>query len=793
MVNEAEGRDIGGQTARSRRFVLLNIVLASILAVGIAGYVVPTFALADSAAPLVTSHARPVTDAQQTETQGNWFGIASTHDGDGYWVVSSTGDVQSFGDAANDGDMSNTVLNKPMVGMAPAPDGRGYWLDAADGGIFTFGDAHFWGSTGSMDLNAPVVGMAPTRDGSGYWMVASDGGIFAFGDASFKGSMGSQHLNKPIVGMAPTDDGGGYWMVASDGGIFSFGDAHFEGSLGANPPSSPIVRMAPTPDNNGYWLVSQDGTVYAFGDAANYGSVTEDSSPATSLAATPSDGYWVLTADGSVHPFGDAPNYGSPATGPLATPLPPGTLASSPPARVAAKSSDDADSGSESADPVSVSALTPSNGTAGGGDTIEISGSGLGGATAVDFGQNASSDFSVTSGSTITAVAPVGAGSVNVEVVTPAGTSNPTSKNQFTYNPTGQLPITSQGQHLEIGGVPTLFTGVNAYQLATDWGTNAGCGDMASTAQIDSFFASLRPDSLVRFWAYQGSMATNFHTGKLDWAPLDNIFYQAAKYHVYLIPVISGQSGSCDDIHWQDPAWYSGGFKDVYDTASSTYGSGLTPLSYWDYMNALVSRYADSPALGMWEPMSEAEASTCAAPYQGSSCYGHQTCPDESAAASALEYFFTTVGAQIHLLDPEHLVESGLLGGGQCGTAGSDYQSVGASPGIDVLSVHDYYGSAPMGGDQWNGLAVRFAQAKALNKPIITGEAGIMAGNDQSGCMSLQQRALDMSAKMTAQFAAGDSAFLVWNWLTDPLGPCSYNTGPTDGSLLNALTSALGS
>ena len=71
-------------------------------------------------------------------------------------------------------------------------------------------------------------------------------------------------------------------------------------------------------------------------------------------------------------------------------------------------------------------------------------------------------------------------------------------------------------------------------------------------------------------------------------------------------------------------------------------------------------------------------------------------------------------------------------------------------PGIDVLSVHDYYGSVPLGGDQWNGMAVRFAQAKALNKPIITGEVGIEAGSGQSGCESLQQRALDMSAKMTA-------------------------------------------
>ena len=762
---------------------MLNAVLAGIVALGIAGYVVPTFAHADSPTSAVPLHANTVADGQQ-----KWFGIAATRDGGGYWVVSDGGDVQSFGDAVSYGDMSSTVLNQSMVGMAPTPDGRGYWLDAADGGIFTFGDAGFWGSTGSLRLNEPVVGMAPTHDGGGYWMVASDGGIFAFGDAPFEGSMGAHHLNKPVVGMAPTHDGGGYWMVASDGGIFAFGDARFEGSLGASPPSSPIVYMAPTPDNNGYWLVSRDGTVHAFGDGGNYGSVSGEPAPATSLAATPSGGYWVLTADGAVHPFGDAKNYGSPATGPVATPPGANGPTASPPSG-SSGGSGSGSSGGGTTSPVSMSALTPSSGTAGGGDTVHISGSGFTGATAVDFGTNASSDFAVTSATSITAVAPVGSGTVNVQVVTPAGTSSPSRVDRFTYLPTGQLPITAQGQSLEIGGVPTLFTGFNAYQLATDWGTNAGCGGMATTAQIDAFFGSLRPNSLLRFWAFQGTMATNINTGQLDWRPLDNVFYEAAKYHVYLIPTISDQAGTCDGGHWQDPAWYTGGFKDVYDSAADSDGRGLTPLSYWDYMNALVSRYADSPALGMWEPMSEPEASTCPASFEPSNCSGHQTCPDPAAAATALEYFFTTVGAQIHRLDPAHLVEGGFLGGGQCGTAGSYYQSVGASTGLDVLSVHDYYGSVTLGGDQWNGMAVRFAQAKALDKPIITGEAGIVAGTGQSDCVSLQQRALDMSAKMTAQFAAGDSAFLVWDWLLDPLGPCSYNTGPSDSSLLGAVAS----
>ncbi len=51
------------------------------------------------------------------------------------------------------------TLNKPVVGMASTPDGQGYWLVASDGGIFSFGDAPYMGSTGAQKLNQPIVGM----------------------------------------------------------------------------------------------------------------------------------------------------------------------------------------------------------------------------------------------------------------------------------------------------------------------------------------------------------------------------------------------------------------------------------------------------------------------------------------------------------------------------------------------------------------------------------------------------------------------------------------------------------
>jgi hypothetical protein len=430
--------------------------------------------------------------------------------------------------------------------------------------------------------------------------------------------------------------------------------------------------------------------------------------------------------------------------------------------------------------PVVVS-LSPSIVSAGGGATVTITGSGFTGAVAVYFGQNVSSQFSVLSPTTITATAPTNKGTVTVSVVKQEGSSSeaPAPGTALTYDDTGQLPITAAGTKLEVGGIPTKFTGVNAFEIATAWGTNAGCGGMETRAQIASLFSSLAPDSIVRFWAFQGTIAIDDTTRAIDWAPIDEVFYLAAQYHVYLLPAITDQGGTCDGGHWQDPFWYAGGYRFVYNDATNSSGTGLTPLSYWTYMQELVRRYRNSPALGMWEPVSEPEASTCPAAYQPTSCGGHQTCPDEAVSANDLRSFFNKVGGEVQLLDPHHLVEAGFLGGGQCGTSGNDYETVGASPGINVLSVHDYDGPALIGGDMWNGLAVRFSQAAALGKPIITGEVGIEAGNGP-GCISTTQRSMDMAQKLYAQFAAGSSAFLIWNWFSGPPDPCGYNTGPGD-------------
>ncbi len=129
-----------------------------------------------------------------------------------------------------------------------------------------------------------------------------------------------------------------------------------------------------------------------------------------------------------------------------------------------------------------VTSVSPSVASAGGGASVTITGSGFGATSSVFFGSDVSSTFRVISPTLITATAPTDSGSVAVRVVTPSGTSVATRESVLTYAATGQLPVTASGRYLEVGGIPTRFTGVNAYELATAWGTNAGCGGMETPA-----------------------------------------------------------------------------------------------------------------------------------------------------------------------------------------------------------------------------------------------------------------------------------------------------------------------
>jgi alpha-tubulin suppressor-like RCC1 family protein len=82
-----------------------------------------------------------------------------------------------------------------------------------------------------------------------------------------------------------------------------------------------------------------------------------------------------------------------------------------------------------------VTKVEPASGPAAGGTSVTITGTNLTGATAVKFGQSNAQSFKVET-EKIIAVSPPGAGTVDVTVTTPSGTSPTTAADRFGYGPT---------------------------------------------------------------------------------------------------------------------------------------------------------------------------------------------------------------------------------------------------------------------------------------------------------------------------------------------------------------------
>jgi hypothetical protein len=106
-------------------------------------------------------------------------------------------------------------------------------------------------------------------------------------------------------------------------------------------------------------------------------------------------------------------------------------------------------------EPAVVTGIEPGSGSESGGTAVQISGSGLGAASAVRFGTTAATEFLVSSPSLITAVAPPGTGTVDVTVTTPGGTSPTSSADHFRYSP----PVTlTSSPNPSVRGQKVTFT-----------------------------------------------------------------------------------------------------------------------------------------------------------------------------------------------------------------------------------------------------------------------------------------------------------------------------------------------
>jgi IPT/TIG domain-containing protein len=111
--------------------------------------------------------------------------------------------------------------------------------------------------------------------------------------------------------------------------------------------------------------------------------------------------------------------------------------------------------------PPTVSGLSPEEGPEAEGTSVQITGTGFTGATAVTFGTTSAASFKVNSDSSITAVAPKGSGTVDVTVTTPVSTSTTSAADHFTFQPPPTVTEISPKTGPESGGTEVAISGTN--------------------------------------------------------------------------------------------------------------------------------------------------------------------------------------------------------------------------------------------------------------------------------------------------------------------------------------------
>ena len=170
---------------------------------------------------------------------------------------------------------------------------------------------------------------------------------------------------------------------------------------------------------------------------------------AVSFGSTPATAFTV-NGDGSITAIAPALTAGSTVDVTVTTPQ--GTSATSA-----------ADQYTAVAAAPTVTALSSSSGPTGGGSSLTLTGTGFGGTTAISFGGIPAPTFNVTSNTSLSVTVPAQlAGTVDVTVTTPYGTSATSSADRYTYNATApSVTGLDSSSGPAAGGSLLQLTGVN--------------------------------------------------------------------------------------------------------------------------------------------------------------------------------------------------------------------------------------------------------------------------------------------------------------------------------------------
>jgi hypothetical protein len=133
--------------------------------------------------------------------------------------------------------------------------------------------------------------------------------------------------------------------------------------------------------------------------------------------------------------------------------------------------------------PPTVTSVSPNSGSAVGGTSVTITGTGFAGATAVSFGASAATTFTVDDSTHITATSPAGSGTVDVIVTTSDGTSVTAGADHFSYVGTPTVTGVDPNAGPLAGGTSVIITGTGlSGASAVDFGSTAATSFIVDSA-----------------------------------------------------------------------------------------------------------------------------------------------------------------------------------------------------------------------------------------------------------------------------------------------------------------------
>ncbi|KAI5923041.1 glycoside hydrolase family 5 protein [Camillea tinctor] len=229
----------------------------------------------------------------------------------------------------------------------------------------------------------------------------------------------------------------------------------------------------------------------------------------------------------------------------------------------------------------------------------------------------------------------------------------------------------------------------------------------------------------------------------IDITPFDKVVDAATKVGIKLIVAFTN--------NWAD---YGG--MDVYTVNhGGRYHDDFYRLpaikdAYKRYVEAVVSRYASSPAIMAWELANEPRCGADAT----------RNLPASPECSPALLTAWTDeMSAFVKTLDPDHLVtwggEGGFLRDGAndgfyTGADGGDFDAQIALPGVDFGVFHtypDWWGKTPEWADAW--IRDHALAAQAAGKPVVHEEYGWMtaAARAQNGIPAQQRTRVQVEGR----------------------------------------------